>query len=233
MNIKQFIQGIKFKDIQPMEDRGYADPPLEFSNTIFPDEGDDILKTKLALLKQVPKYCTLAIAGIVNKAVQLMPEGQVYLNIGCLFGYSLFAGMLGNKNKICIGVDDFSDLSGHPPAFYCYWEVVKTHNQKSRFYKMDYRDYLENVHKEQIGVYYYDAVHHFADQYRALVVAEKFFAPGCIILIDDINTNDPKNATDQFLKERGDLYETLLLINTAGNGHLTWWNGIFVFRRKK
>ncbi len=232
MDIKQFIQGIKFKDIQPMEDRGYADPPLEFPNTIFPEE-DDVMKTKLNLLRNVPKFSTLAIAGIINKAVQLMPEDQVYLNIGCLFGYSLYAGMLSNSNKICIGVDDFSDSSGGSRAFHSLWNLMKRFNQKSKFYEMDYKNYLNNIHKEQIGVYYYDAIHTFADQYRALDVAEKFFAPGCVVLIDDINCIDPKNATDQFLKERGNLYETLFIANTAGNGHITWWNGLYVFSKKK
>ncbi len=233
MDIEQFIQGIKFKDIQPMQDGvgHYANVGFEFSNTVFPEE-DNIIKNKLGFLKQVPKYCTITIAGVINKAVQLMPEDQVYLNIGSFFGYSLFAGMLGNKNKSCIGIDNFSDPSGDSHNFHTFWETMKKFNQISKFYEMDYVDYLKNVHKEQIGVYYYDAIHHFADQYRALDVAEKFFAPGCIVLIDDINCNDPRNATDLFLKERGDLYETLLFANTSGNGHPTWWNGIYIFRKK-
>ncbi len=135
--------------------------------------------------------------------------------------------MLGNENKICIGVDNFSDPIGSlSRSFYGFWERMKTFNQKSKFYEMDYVKYLENVHREKIGVYSRE------DQYNALVMAEKFFALGCVIIIDDTNIEPIRTSTEQFIKEREDLYETLFIANTCFNGHPTWWDGIFIFRKK-
>ena len=233
MTIKQFIKEIKFNDLQPMQDGvgHYANVGFEFSNTVFPED-NDLIKSNMEVIQNIPKYSTLAIAGVVTKAVQLMPENQVYLNIGYLFGYSLFAGMVGNNNKTCIGVDNFSDSVDCSSDFHKYWKKMMVHNQKSKFYEMDYKEYLNNIHKEQIGVYYYDAIHTREDQYNALVMAEKFLVSGSIVIIDDINIEPMKTSTERFIKEREDLYETLFIAETFGNGHPTWWNGIYVFRKK-
>ncbi len=241
MDIKQFSQGIRFRELQPMDDptNFYANMPYEFYNTVFPED-DTAIKNKLRFCNVGTKYCTLAIAGIINKAVQLMSEDMVYLNIGVLHGYSLFAGMLGNSKKVCIGVDNCSDPVSDPNTtlskiFHGNWEKMKGFNQKSRFYEMDFVAYLENTHKEQIGVYFYDADHSIESQYKALVMTEKFHTPGCVIIIDDSNDVDRNGVTlaiDRFLKEREGLYETILDVKTSGNCHPTWWNGLYIFSKK-
>lgn len=229
--IKEFVQGITFKEMQPMTvplPDEYARLDFEANNVTFPFD-DEILRYKLFNLKRVVtnKFCTFAIAGIINKAVELMPEGSVYLNIGILFGYSLFAGRFGNNDKVCIGVDNFCENS--------YDEFVsnfKFLNVPVTLFKQDYKEYLEKIHKDPIGVYYYDALHDINNQYDALVIAEKYFVDGCVIIVDDTNWHAPIESTMKFLEERPGKYEILLDVKTATNCHPTFWNGLMVFQKK-
>jgi|GEM_PF-6652711 len=89
-----------------LADAGFS---LDVLNTVLPDD-EAATRARLDGLAQMPLTSTFAIAAIVNRAVRAMPAEQAFVNVGVWHGYTLFAGMVGNPDRTCIGVDDFSDF---------------------------------------------------------------------------------------------------------------------------
>ena len=224
---------------------------LEWKNTLLPPT-EYTLKTELKHLSTMPKASTLALGAIINRAVSRLNEDECFLNIGVWHGYTFLAGLLHNGDKNCIGVDNFCvnqkiDSNGKPvykglskwfykrvdnwarSSFMKRFEKIKSKDHK--FYKMDYVQYLKNVHKEKIGFYIYDAQHRYKDQRLALELAEPFFSDNCIVFIDDTNDEDNRQATLDFIKDSPHEYRMIMDIQTDSNRHPTFWNGFMVFQK--
>src|SRR5262249_7442379 len=95
----------------------------------------------------------------------------------------------------------------------------------------DYREYFSKMHREPIGLYVYDGDHSYDNQLIGLQAAEPFFAKGCIILVDDTNWLEPRNATLDFISKSSYEYRILFDTTTCSNRHPTLWNGIMVLQR--
>jgi hypothetical protein len=238
--LEDVIHGLTFRFIQPMTSlpwtllgRLLSHPHLyallERPNTVFPSS--PVLHVdELLALRGVRRMGTFASGAIINAAVSLMPPGQSYVNVGCWNGFSLFCGMAGNRDKTCIGIDDFSQFGGPRRAFHERFDRLRS--PRHLFFDSDYRDYFANHHdRRPIGVYFYDGDHAYDHQLEGLAVAEPFFAPGCIVIIDDTNWPGPRNATEDFLRDRPERYEVLADLRTAENNHPTFWNGLMILRR--
>ena len=78
----------------------------------------------------------------------------------------------------------------------------------------------------------YDAKHTYENQLEALQLAEPFFSLGCIILIDDTNSDVPRKATMDFISSSTNQYRTLLDQTTYCNWHPTFWNGVLVLQKE-
>jgi len=96
---------------------------------------------------------------------------------------------------------------------------------------MDYREYFAKIHSGTIGFYIYDGYHSYESQMMGLKLAEPFIGENCIILVDDTNEGDPREATLDFISRGRTKYQMLLDVKTRGNKHPTFWNGIMVFRK--
>jgi hypothetical protein len=168
---------------------------------------------------------TIAIAGLINHAVARMPPNQAYVNVGVWHGFSLLSGMLGNPEKPCVGIDNFSQFAGQK-GFNARFEAMK--GPAHRFHEMDYRDYFRAEPNEPFGVYLYDGDHAYEHQLHGLEIAEPFFADGCIVLVDDTNWPAPHSATVDFVKKSSQEYRVLLDRGTAALPHPTFWNGLIV-----
>jgi hypothetical protein len=194
MSVVNLISDIRFRMVGPQYDmRRFDVDNVTIINPTTPG-----MEQHVADLCGVPRMSTHAIGLIINQAVRDMAPDMAYVNIGVWHGYTLFAGMVGNLDKICVGVDNFSEFGGPKAEFNKLFGIIKSQNHV--FHEMDYREYFKNTHIGSIGVYMYDGKHDFADQMDGLRLAEPYFAPGTIILVDDINWPDPYNATMKFLE---------------------------------
>ncbi len=206
---------------------------IEQWNITFPSD-DGKIKRCLNPLGNVRKMASFAIGAIINRAVALMPDNQIYVNVGFWNGFSLFSGMIGNPTKNCLGIDNFSEPNSDPrqtqEEFLRNWNIFKPPN--SGFYKGDFKIYSKEVHKGPIGVYFYDGDHSFLSQYRGLDIAKQFLAPGCLILIDDCNWPGPREATELFVEHNPE-FKKIFDVKTAFNGHPTFWNGLIILRKKE
>jgi len=235
-----FVSGIGFEFIQPetpLEPASYEllkvalgayGACVDAVNTrLGPDEA--LIKERLRDLLPIPRMSTLAVAAILNRAVGEMDPAHAFVNVGVWQGFTLLAGMAGNPDKICIGVDDFSQFGGPRAEFY--ERFRQRRSPRHRFFDMDYREYFACMHEEPIGVYLYDGDHGYEDQRLGLELAEPFFADGCIVVVDDTNCEEPRQATLDFVARSRAAWEILLDRRTSANGHPTFWNGLMVLRR--
>lgn len=206
---------------------------LEFLNTAFKDE--EIYKKRLSKIALMPRMASLSIGVIINKIVSELKDDEVFLNVGTWCGFSLIAGMIDNPTKRCIGVDNFSQFTqtpiGHPKdIFLRFFQLYSTENH--RFFELDYEEYFEKMHNENIGFYYYDGEHSYENQLKGLELADPYLRESSLVLIDDINIEDVQRASLDFVK-RSKRYEIIFQQKTAHNEHMTFWNGIMLLVKTK
>ncbi len=201
---------------------------VEFINTVLPP-GQSHGREQLKLLCRMPRMSSLAIAALIAEGVRRMPNGQAFVNIGVWQGFTLFSGMVLNPSKTCIGVDNFSEFGGPKDAFMK--QFVKYKSDRHYFYDMDYEAYFSEVHRGPIGFYIYDASHSYANQLKGLQIAEPHFSDACIVMVDDTNWQEPRQATLDFIAKSHFSYKMLLDVKTRNNCHPTFWNGLMIFQR--
>ncbi|GAA3408537.1 class I SAM-dependent methyltransferase [Paenibacillus hodogayensis] len=233
MNNEQFVTGISFRFVQPQtpvpQEKLYGtDALLEFSNTTLPED-EERFRNAVNSIWKMPKMSSYAIASIINRTVSQLPGGQSFVNVGVWNGFSYLAGLLNNPTKLCIGVDNFSQFKGPRAAFMQRFNKHK--GPAHSFYDMDYVDYFTQVHRLPIGLYFFDGPHDYDNQLKGLQVAEPYFQQDCIILVDDTNWPEPRQATFDFMEAHPGQYKLLLDETTASNGHPTFWNGLMVLQK--
>ena len=162
-----------------------------------------------------------------------MPNDTCFLNVGVWNGFTFLSGMIENPQKDCIGIDNFSQQFGNfgNPKEQFLQRFKEYKGENHHFYEMDYVDYFKNIHNKSIGFYIYDGEHSFENQLTGLKIAEPFFSENCIILIDDMNLKDAREATLEFISSSTNKYELLLDKTTYDHRHPSFWNGIMIFRK--
>ncbi|WP_435022589.1 class I SAM-dependent methyltransferase (plasmid) [Tundrisphaera sp. TA3] len=197
-------------------------------NTRFP-AGSAQARAAIRPLCRIPRMSTPAIGALIHRAVAGMGPGEAFVNVGVWNGFTLLSGMAGNPDRPCIGVDNFSQFGGPKGAFLSRFDRIKSRNHA--FHDMDYRAYFATVHRDPIGFYLYDGEHSYQNQLDGLRAAEPFFAPGCVVMVDDTNDPEPRRATEDFIREGRNRYQVIYDATTRENQHPTWWNGVMLFRR--
>jgi len=251
MDFEQYIHDISFRFIQPhhwiplpksfpyrrldkLIRTGTPGWPERFGawfervNTVLP-ENDAAMKERLGALCLAPRMSTIAAGAMINFGVSQMAQGEAFVNVGVWFGYTFLAGLTGNSGKKCIGVDNFSEFGGPRKAFLSRYSRLK--GPEHLFYDMDYEKYFADTHRGPIGFYIYDGSHDYDNQLKGLQIAEPHFSENCIVLVDDTNWEEPRQATLDFVARSTLKYKVLSDIPTHCNCHPTLWNGVMIFRR--
>lgn len=239
MTYPEYLKGISFRFVQPQAKAGkiYKEceklfklfgSSLEIFNTVLPESQQEI-RRRLARLLRIPRLSSYAIAAMINGGVADMDPGTAFVNVGVWNGFTLLAGMAGNPDKVCVGIDNFSQFGGPRDAFLERFSRLKSINHQ--FYDMDYEEYFRTVHQGPIGFYIYDGEHSYRNQLKGLQVAEPFFSRQCMVLVDDTNADEPREATLDFISKSSFKYEILFDVTTSRNGHPTFWNGVMLLRK--
>lgn len=180
----------------------------------------------------VPRLSTPAIGSLIRQIVGSMPANHVYLNIGVWNGYSFFAGLLSDPPHACHGVDSWRDDLGKAPKDAFHVEYNKHRHEESRFYDMDYIQYFKTLDpKTKIGLYFYDADHDYGPTLEALDLSDPFIPVGGLIMVDDINREDPCGATMDFIESSKGRYRAALWVTCDNGMDPVWWNGIAILEK--
>lgn len=246
-NLEAFLKGLQFRWMQPStkypKGFGRFNQLLNMVGLSFDQLNTKIrvsADTKKQEVKEacrMPRMASYPIGLIINQIVAEMHSDQAYLNVGVWQGFSLIAGIAGHPHKICIGLDNFSMWGGPREAFLERFEQWK--GASHYFYEIDYKQYLLNQHQTPLGFYFYDGDHSYDHQLNGLKIAEPFFAKNCVIMVDDTNWEEPRQATYDFMKNSSNSYEVImdqlttsdLVAQRQSAMHPTYWNGLLLIRK--
>lgn len=238
MDYADYVSDISFRFLQPdrWRPKGFRalnmllrsiGIHLEVANTRLPEKSRET-RRRLKQVLRLPRMSTYAIGAMINRGVAEMPAGRSFVNIGVWNGFTFFAGLAGNDDKKCIGVDNFSHKNSPRTEFLQRFEEFSSPNHE--FHERDFRDYFAEVHRGPIGFYVFDGPHLYNDQLDGLMAAEPYFAEDCIILVDDTNWEQVGRANLAFMAGSTNDYRLLLDQQTPKSGHPTFWNGVMIMQ---
>jgi hypothetical protein len=239
MDYADYVKQISFRLFQPSTPRpagfgalnklaGKAGLHLEMWMTRLPDE-QEAMQRRLRRVCRMRRKSTFAIGALINRGVEQMPAGQLFLNLGVGGGFPLLSAMAGHRDKVCIGVDRFSQRPAMRDSFVRRFDRWKSPCHE--FYEQDFRDYLKQVHQGSIGYCVCDKMRTEQDQFDAMKLAEPFFADGAMVYVDDINREAIRQGVGDFLSASPFEYRVLLEVQTPRSGHPTFWNGVLLLQR--
>lgn len=232
----RFVHEISFRYIQP-RDRGiFLGSPnmtgidFDIQNTMLPTpKEEESRKLVEHLCLNTLRMSTYAVGAIINHIARHMDNDEAYVNIGVWNGFTLLAGMVGNGEKRCIGVDNFSKFGGPKDQFMAEFQKYKSRNHS--FYECDYKDYFTNMHSGSIGAYFYDGDHSEENQCEGLSVAEEYFSKNAVVIIDDFNRPDVVLGTNRYIQKTKLKFRLICDFKTANDGHPTFWDGLAIMQR--
>jgi hypothetical protein len=120
-----------------------------------------------------------------------------------------------------------------PPRNAFLRRFLRTRSLKHEFREGDFREYFATRHTETLGLYVFDGPRTYDGQLDGLQLAEPFFGTGCLVLIDDTNWPEVREANLDFMRHSPYEYRMLLDVQTPRTGHPTFWNGVMLFERGK
>jgi Methyltransferase domain len=189
---------------------------------------DRALKELLAPLLPIRRMSRLTNAALLNAAVRSMPGDRAFVNVGVWNGFTMLAAMAGNDEKLCIGVDNFSEFGGPKKAFL--ERFTSRRSSRHCFFDQDYVDFFAAGLDRPLGVYLYDGEHSYENQYRGLMVADPFYADDAVVVVDDTNLDRARDATLRFARDSRLEWRVLYDQRTADLRHPTLWNGLMILR---
>jgi protein O-GlcNAc transferase len=164
---------------------------------------------------------------LLNLAASLLEPGESYVEVGSFRGTSLIAAMLGNDGDF-VGIDDFSMGSGSRDALD---ENLARFGLDGRatILEGDAFGFLRGgaLAGRKVGVYYYDAAHAYDAQLAALRLVEPYLADGALLIVDDSDWEDVRQATHDYLAGQP---RARMLFDVSGKSHgqPDWWEGVHV-----
>ncbi|MGQ0633186.1 MAG: hypothetical protein ACT4QC_01140 [Planctomycetaceae bacterium] len=201
---------------------------LEMWMTALP-EGQSRMQRRLRRICRLRRRSTFAVAALINRGVSQMPAGQAYVALGVDEGFPLFAGMAGNRDRLCIGVDRLAISDRRRDRFL--QRFVRWRGLRHDFHEMDGLEYLEHVHKGPIGFCVCCGRRDHVAQFALLRALEPHLGDAAAILINDSNRPEIRRAAHDFAETSPFQYRVLLDVQTPRSGHPTYGNGVLLLAR--
>jgi capsular polysaccharide biosynthesis protein len=184
------------------------------------------LKEGLRGLSAIPKASALSCGAIVNAAVRHMPEDLAFVTTGVGDGFMFLAGMLGNDERTCVGIDELADAEG-TRALRKRFDARRS--DRHSFVDAEWREYLSAGTVPPVGVLLHNPGASYEDRLEALLAADPFLGGGCLIVVTDTNWGWPREAALDFAQRSRRGWRVILSEPTAGE-HPTLWNGLMILQ---
>ena len=183
---------------------------------------------------------------VLNYAGRLLPEDEIYLEIGTFCGYTLISAGHHNTQTKFLGIDNFRLLGEKTTPEHQAWvksrlklnmEHFKYGNH--HFIESDYRK-VELGPEVKIGVFYIDGHHTREEVVENFKWAHDRLADQALIFVDDISIAHVGEGIKDWVKDRHEYYEFFHMDSfypedNQDHWNNSFWNGlsILTFKREK
>ncbi len=235
MELPDYVQSVSFRLAQPdvpgsaavrlaLKLLSRTGLPLDALNTRLPGENRQT-RRRLRDAKRACPRGTFATGAIINRIVAQLADGEAFLALGVGDGFSLLAALSGNPDKLCIAVDDPAAPRREP--FRRRFQSLRSATHTLQ--RVHYRDYFLEPQKNPIGFCVVRASGS-DDLLSRLGTCEPHLAENAVVLIENCNRAEMRNAGLQFLRSSRNQYRVLLDRRTSHHGDLTFGDGLLLFQ---
>jgi len=187
--------------------------------------------------KQVHGMTRPGIMYLLNTAVQMLENDEIYCEIGVFHGLSLISALI-NNNKTAYAVDNFSQqFSQRVEEHYIGFsnlkgsaEILEKNFKKFgvfdrvKIFEMDYVDFFKQLNNVSIGVYFYDGAHTYEHQSQGLELVVPFLANNALLFVDDYGFDPNAQRANSEFKTKYKC-ESMSII-CAQTQHKVWHQGL-------
>jgi hypothetical protein len=235
MDLPQYLQGLSFRFVEPGQKRTLASGvaaaltglrvPLDGLNTRLPFDRSD-MRRKLRRTRLGAAGRPLAIRAILNRGVAHLSEREAFVTFGLGSGESLLAAIAGNREKLCIGVQECAphELGD---AFLRRFEELSSDD--CHFIEQSFEACVARLGDRAIGMCFVSADSHEPVAQR-LSECEPHLAENAYLLVDNCNCERTRQAALEFVAGSRNQYRVLLDARTAEPCVLTWGCGLLVIQ---
>ena len=205
--------------------------PLDVMNTCLPcDDGET--RRRLREARRACPAGNFAVGAIINRAVSRLAIDEAYLALGVGDGFPLLAAAAGNPDTRCIGVDPFRGTlkagdERRRAAFLRRFESLRTAGQQ--LHQLPFREFFTRLRDVSIGFCLIGSCPS-DDPLERLEACEPHLAENAIVLVENANAPQVREAGLAFLRSSGNQYRVLLDRPTPHHGRLTFGNGLLLFQ---
>lgn len=189
------------------------------------------------VVADVAGFSTAAELAVLNLAARLLPEDEVYLEVGVFKGRSVCGALVDAPDRTYLAIENFmefgmvgedarrelcTNLSEHASDF------------DVRLLQGDCFQILNDPSSMPgpVGVYFYDGVHTGLAHHLALALVQPLLADEALVLVDDASWPMVRRATLRFLADRAD-WTVLQDFRAETDDDPVWANGLMVLRYRR
>ncbi|HEV8067915.1 MAG TPA: hypothetical protein VGP76_09265 [Planctomycetaceae bacterium] len=235
MDLPQYLQGLSFRFVEPGQKRTLASGvaaalmglrvPLDGLNTRLPFDRSD-MRRKLRRTRLGAAGRPLAIRAILNRGVAHLSEREAFVAFGLGNGDALLAAIAGNREKLCIGVQECAPHELGDAFLRRFDELA---NGECHFIEASFRRCVARLENRPIGLCFVSANSHEPIAER-LSDCEPHLAENAYLLIDNGNCARTRQTALEFVAASRNQYRVLMDARSAETCALTWGRGLFVIQ---
>jgi hypothetical protein len=235
MDLPQYLQGLSFRFVEPGQKRSLASHvaaaltrlgvPLDGLNTRLPFDRSD-MRRKLRRTRVGTGGSPLAIRAVLNRGVAHLEEREAFVAFGLGDGDALLAAIAGNRDKLCIGVQEGVPKAPSDPFLRRFEELS---SDDCHFIEQSFEACVARLADRPIGLCFVSADSHEPIAER-LVDCEPCLAENAYLLIDNANCEVTRRAAFEFVAASQNQYRVLMDARTSEARGLTWGRGLLVMQ---
>jgi hypothetical protein len=168
----------------------------------------------------------LAVRAVLNRGVAHLEEREAFVAFGLGDGDALLAAIAGNREKLCIGVQERTPTTPSDPFLRRFEELS---NDDCHFIEQSFEACVARLADRPVGMCFVSAASHEPIAQR-LNDCEPHLAENAYLLIDNCNCARTRQAALEFVATSRNQYRVLMEARPAETCALTWGRGLLVIQ---
>jgi hypothetical protein len=187
---------------------------------------------------KVTGFTTPAELAVLKAALDHLPEGEAYLEVGTFKGRSVCGALLDGSERTVVAVENFQEfgMAGDEARRELLDNLAALPSVAPGFRLVDgdcYRVLQDpDVMGEPVGVYFFDGAHTWFAHYLALGVVEHLLADEAVVLVDDATWPVVRRATMAYVG-RHPGWDVVRAFDAETDHDPRWANGLHVLRYRR